>query len=153
VVEGPGVGHELLRELLQRRVVVDDHLPEAGEGGVGLVLRHLVGRVEQPQDGLAVVHLGQEGHQLDVDGDEVEVHRAQLEVDGDIEGDLAGVDCGQKLGDVVLEVEQVHEGVVVEGEDAYPGEPEAGGGGRNGGVTVDGVVVNFCTSLVHSDKF
>ena len=39
-----------------------------------------------------------------------------MEVDGDVQRYLAGINRGQQLIDVVLEVQQVHEGVVVEGE-------------------------------------
>ena len=39
-----------------------------------------------------------------------------MEVDGDVQRDLAGVNSGQQLIDVVLEVQEVHEGVVIQGE-------------------------------------
>ena len=44
------MGHEFLGEALEGRVVLLDHLAEAGEGGVGLAVDHLVGHVEQAQD-------------------------------------------------------------------------------------------------------
>ena len=114
--ECPGVRDKLLRELLERWIIVHNHLAEAGERGVGLVLAHLVGGVKQPEHGLPVVHAGQEDHELDVDGDQLQVQRGHVEVDRDVQRDLARVNSGQKLVDMVLEVEEVHEGVVVEGE-------------------------------------
>merc|ERR1740129_936909 len=98
------------------RVVVDNHLSEAGERRVGLVVRHLVSSVEQPEDGFTIVDTGQEDHQLDVDGDEVEVELGEVEVDGDVEAHLTGVYGGEKLTHMILEVEQIDECVVVQGE-------------------------------------
>ena len=39
-----------------------------------------------------------------------------MEVDGDVQRDLASVNRGQQLIDVVLEVQEVHEGVVIQAE-------------------------------------
>ena len=53
--EGAGVRDELLGQFLEGRVVVENHLAQARKRGVGLVVRHLVGRVKQAQDGLREV--------------------------------------------------------------------------------------------------
>ena len=79
-------------------------------------LRHLVSCVEESQDRLPVVHPGEEDHQLDVDGHKLQVERRHVEVDGNVERYLTGVDGGQQLVDMILEVEQVHECIVVETE-------------------------------------
>jgi hypothetical protein len=102
VRQRPRVRHKLLGQFLQRRIIFDDHLAEARKGGVRLVVRHLVGRVEEAQHRFAILNTGEQDHELDVDGDEVQVGAGQLKVDGDVEADLAGVDGGEQLAHVVL---------------------------------------------------
>lgn len=48
--------------------------------------------------------------------DEVEVGGGEVGVEGDVQVDLAGVHDGEELRDGVLEVQEVHEGEVVEGQ-------------------------------------
>ena len=72
---------KLLRELLQRRVIVNDHLAQAVKRGVHLVLAHLVGSVKQPDHGLPVVNAGEKDNQLDVDDDKLQVEEGHVEVD------------------------------------------------------------------------
>ena len=52
----------------------------------------------------------------DVDGDDVEIELGHVEVVGDVQVDLARVQRRQQLRDVVAVVQQVHEGVVVQGQ-------------------------------------
>ena len=62
-----------------------------------MVLRHFVGCIEQAQHCLAIIHAREKYHELDIDCDQVEIERTKLKVDGDIQGDLAGIDRGEKL--------------------------------------------------------
>ena len=61
-----------------------------------------------------VIHSREKNHQLNVDGDQLEVERGGLEVDGDVQWYLTRIDVSQEVIDVVFEVEQVNESVVVE---------------------------------------
>ena len=118
------VGHKFFGQLFQRRIVIDHHLPEPWEGGVRLVLRHFVGCIEEAQNCFAIVHTREKDHELYVDCDQVKVQSTQLEVDGDVQRNLAGVNCCKQLGHVVLEVQQVNECVVVQRERLYNLAPE-----------------------------
>ena len=118
------VGHKFFGQLFQRRIVIDHHLPEPWEGGVRLVLRHFVGCIEEAQDCFAIVHTREKDHKLYVDCDQVKVQSTQLEVDGDVQRNLAGVNCCEQLGHMILEVQQVNECVIVQRERLYDLTPE-----------------------------
>ena len=95
--ESASVRHKLLREFFQGWVIVDHHLAKPWKRGVRLVLRHFVGCVEQTKHCLAIIHSREKDHKLDINCDEVKIQRAELKVDGDVQGDLASINCGEQL--------------------------------------------------------
>ena len=62
-----------------------------------MILGHFVGCVEEPQHCLAIIHPREKDHELNIDRDQVEIQGAELEVDGYVQRDLAGVNRGQQL--------------------------------------------------------
>ena len=64
----------------------------------------------------SILDPGEENHEPDVEGDDVQVELGQVKVVGQVQADLAGIHRGKEFRDVVPIVQKVHEGVVVQGQ-------------------------------------
>ena len=81
------------------------YLSEPRKRGVALAVDHFVRSVEQPKNGFAVIDARQEYHEAYIDGDHVEVQPRRVKVVRYVQRDLAGVESGKKLRNVVPVVE------------------------------------------------